>query len=203
MLPPCVATGVMDPWITEWSMSTIESKVFLNTEYSYLAFSFLFVSDGTWEWCSPSVLTCGLNLEQESEACGDETWVFFFGWPTPTGTAALWPGRKPHEVHLIRIDTHPMLVEVFQLQRACPTGRRPKNMLDGLHLPLSVGTPLNPAGAPRRSSSSGRHIQLFPSLLLFWPLKRIRGWMYGWMGALNNSQYSTGGLPQLIGLFNG
>lgn len=47
MLSPCVATGDMDPWITEWSMSTMELKVFLNSKYSYLAFLFLFVSDGT------------------------------------------------------------------------------------------------------------------------------------------------------------
>lgn len=49
--------GVMAPWITEWSMSTMELKVLLDSNYYYLAFIVIFVC--FLRRCSRLVLTCG------------------------------------------------------------------------------------------------------------------------------------------------
>lgn len=95
MLSPCVATGDMDPWITEWSMSTMELKVFLNSKYSYLAFLFLFVSDGTWGWCSPSVLTCRLNPNKKRVLriqVADMSCLFQMAHPNRDSCPVAWQG---------------------------------------------------------------------------------------------------------------
>lgn len=95
-------TGIMAPWITQWSITTMESKVFLNAIYYYLFLcmcvcvflAMLSVSSHMWTKTRKMLRKLG------------PTWVLFFAGASahPNGSSCL--GRSRKRGHLIRMRTH-------------------------------------------------------------------------------------------------
>lgn len=81
-----VVTAIMAPWITEWSIATMESKVVVESSSNYYVFCFLFlcIYGGTRGRCSRSVLTCGLSVVAKTrmslwKLVADMSYRFFSG----------------------------------------------------------------------------------------------------------------------------
>lgn len=69
MLFPCVITRIMASRITKRSISTMEFKVFPNSNYFYnLIFIFVCFSDGTGGRRSRSIHLCGHGLSEVKKA---------------------------------------------------------------------------------------------------------------------------------------
>lgn len=164
----------MAHWITEWSIATMESKVFPSRNY-YLFFIFIFcIYGGTRGRCSRSVLTCGFSVVAKTrmslwKLVADVSYLFFrVPWLTPTWTAALLAGKEPHEVHLIRIHTQPC-------GGISNNGRRPKTCRMDYISQQVWGCLWTPPGVPRRGLRMG---------LGLW--KCWHSLMDGWMDGFSN-----------------